>query len=410
MTKLTRLAVASVLSICITGVVAAQETVTLRVWDTMTEQSAGMDAMVAAFEAANPDINVERDVQAVDDMRPTIQAALNSGSGPDVFYYDTGPGFAGVLAGGGLLRPLDDLYASGKLDQVYEWTRERSTFEGTTYGIGNAIEFLSVYYNADLFAEHGLSEPTTYEEFLSACDTFKEAGIIPVAFGNSAGWPAFHIFSLYANNLVPQDQLQAMIRGEESWDNPQVVAAIEAAFVEMQDRGCYSPSVNAASYDDANALFTSGMAAMTMTGSWIIPVFSEAPFNVDFFFLPAPTGGTTTPPAGLGSGWFISAATAHPEASERFLEFLYDPANAAYWVEQMSIIPPYAIDAASLNASPLMSETMQSLADPSAMGLNIDVLTPEAFNTTMLDGFQAVLGGDRTAAEQAQALQSAMPQ
>ena len=32
-------------------------------------------------------------------MRPTIQAALNSGSGPDVFYYDTGPGFAGVLAG-----------------------------------------------------------------------------------------------------------------------------------------------------------------------------------------------------------------------------------------------------------------------------------------------------------------------
>jgi raffinose/stachyose/melibiose transport system substrate-binding protein len=367
-----------------------------------------MDAMVAAFEAANPDINVERDVQATDDMRPTIQTALNSGTGPDVFYYDTGPGFAGVLAEAGLLRPLDNLYADGSI-KVYDWTRERSTFGGTTYGIGNAVEFLSVYYNADIFAAQGLSEPTTYDEFLAACETLKAAGITPVAFGNAAGWPAFHIFSLYANNMVPQERIQAMIRGEESWDNPEIVAAIRAAFVEMQERGCYSPSVNAASYDDANALFTSGMAAMTMTGSWVIPVFGEAPFKIDFFFLPAPNGGTTMPPAGLGSGWFVSAATQQPEAAERFLKFLYDPANASYWVEQMSIIPPYSMDASTLNASPLMAETMQSL-NPEAMGLNIDVLTPEAFNTTMLDGFQAVLAGDRTPEEQAAALQAAMPQ
>jgi ABC-type glycerol-3-phosphate transport system substrate-binding protein len=150
------------------------------------------------------------------------------------------------------------------------------------------------------------------------------------------------------------------------------------------------------------------MAAMTMTGSWIIPVFNEAPFKVDFFFLPAPEGGTTMPPAGLGSGYFVSAATAHPEAADRFLTFLYDPANAAYWVEQMSIIPPYSMEAGSLNASPLMAETMESL-NPDAMGLNIDVLTPEAFNTTMLDGFQAVLAGDRTPEEQAKALQDSMP-
>jgi hypothetical protein len=72
----------------------------------------------------------------------------------------------------------------------------------------------------------------------------------------------------------------------------------------------------------------------------------------------------------------------------------------------MSIIPPYAIEAGSLNAAPLMATTMESL-NPEAMGLNIDVLTPEAFNTTMLDGFQAVLAGDRTPEEQATALEAA---
>jgi raffinose/stachyose/melibiose transport system substrate-binding protein len=408
MRHLTPLACASALALAAGGA-AAQDVTTLRVWDTFTETSEGMDALIAAFEEANPDIDVQRDVQSVDDMRPTIQTALNSGTGPDVFYYDTGPGFAGVLAEGGLLRPLDDLYASGALDHVYPWTRERSTFGGQTYGVGNAVEFLSVYYNADLFAELGLSEPTTYEEFLALCEPLTNAGVIPVAFGNAAGWPAFHVFSLYANNMVPQDRLQAMIAGTESWDSPEVVAAIQAAFIDMQEAGCFNPSVNASSYDDANALFTSGLAAMTMTGSWIIPVFQEATFNVDFFFLPAPEGGTTMPPAGLGSGYFVSAATENPEAADRFLTFLFDPVNASYWVEQMSIIPPYPMEAGSLDASPLMTETMQSL-NPDAMGLNIDVLTPEAFNTTMLDGFQAVLAGDRTAEEQAAALQDSMAQ
>jgi raffinose/stachyose/melibiose transport system substrate-binding protein len=175
----------------------------------------------------------------------------------------------------------------------------------------------------------------------------------------------------------------------------------------MQERGCYNPSVNAASYDDANALFTSGMAAMSMTGSWIVPVYAEAPFNVDFFFLPAPDGGTTMPPAGLGSGYFISAATTQPEAAERFVSFLFDPSNAIHWVEGNSVIPPYKIEAGSVNAAPLMAKVMEQL-NPDAMGLNIDVLTPEAFNTTMLDGFQAVLAGDRTAQEQAAALEASV--
>ena len=34
------------------------------------------------------------------------------------------------------------------------------------------------------------------------------------------------------------------------------------------------------------------------------------------------------PPAGLSSGYFVSAATEHPEEAERFLNFLFDPANA----------------------------------------------------------------------------------
>lgn len=383
--------------------------VTLRVWDSFTENSDGMDAIVAAFEAANPGIDVQRDVQSTEDMRAIIQTALNSGTGPDVFQYDTGPGFAGVLAGAGLLRPLDDLYASGALDAVYPWTKDRVTFDGKTWGIGNQVEFVTVYYNKDLFEENGVAVPTTYEEFLATCDALKGAGVVPIAFGNAAGWPAFHTFSAFANNMVPQDKLMSMIGGAEPWDSPEVTGAIQAAFVELEERGCYNPSVNAVGYDDANALFSAGQAGMTLTGSWMINTFKDAPFEAGFFPLPAPEGMETMPPAGLGGGYFVSAATEHPEEAETFLKFLFDPANAALWVEGMSVLPSYSLEDAQVEMTPLLQQASDALAGDK-MGVNVDVLTPEAFNTTMLDGFQAVLGGDRSAEEQAKALQDSVAQ
>ena len=42
------------------------------------------------------------------------------------------------------------------------------------------------------------------------------------------------------------------------------------------------------------------------------------------------------------------------------------------------------------------------------MGFNIDVLTPDNYNTMMFDGFQEVIGKVKTAQEQADDLEAAM--
>jgi raffinose/stachyose/melibiose transport system substrate-binding protein len=400
--------------VAITGVLLATvcagaqaDEVTLRVWDSFSEQTEGMDRFIAAFETSHPDIKISRDVQDGVEMRAVITTALNSGTGPDIIYYDTGPGFAGVLAANGLLRPLDDLYDSGALDAIFPWTRERTSFDGVTYGVGNELEFIGVYYNRDLFKQMGLEIPTTYDEFLDICAKLKAANITPVAFGDSAGWPAYHTFSVYANNHVPKDELTAMIEGGQSWDDPRVVQAIQAFFVDMNDKGYFMPSVNAISQEDANTYFSAGMAGMDITGSWMISVFSENTFDTGIFFLPAPEGNVALPPAGLGSGYFVSSKTSHPEEAKEFISFLFDPANAHFWVEDVNVIPPYAFDAGDLEVSNLLRFAIDAIGAVE-MGYNIDVLTPDAFNTAMHDGFQAVLAGDRTAAEQATVLQAAM--
>ena len=122
------------LSALLMGIVttSAQETVTLRVWDTFTEASdnAGMEKMIAAFEAANPNIKIERDTMVTDDMRPILRTALASGTGPDMMYYDTGPGFAGVLAEAEACscRWTMPISRRAGMIRIFEWTKARTTF------------------------------------------------------------------------------------------------------------------------------------------------------------------------------------------------------------------------------------------------------------------------------------------
>ena len=81
---------------------AAGEKVKVLFWDQFPDVSDQMDAVVADFNAAHPNIEVTRESYQTEAMRDVIKTALSSGTGPDIFYYDLGPGFTGVLAKAGL--------------------------------------------------------------------------------------------------------------------------------------------------------------------------------------------------------------------------------------------------------------------------------------------------------------------
>jgi raffinose/stachyose/melibiose transport system substrate-binding protein len=264
----------------VTAVWAAPEKVVLRVWDSFTEQaqSQGMDKLVAAFSSKFPNVTIQREAQSIDNMRPVLQTALASGTGPDLMYYDTGPGFAGVLAKAGLLRPLDDAYKSYGWDKrIFPWTRERATFDGKTYGIANELEFVWVYYNKSIFQKLGVGEPKTYQEFIAVCEKAKKAGYVPISFADKDKWPAFHQFSILSNNIVGKKKLLDTIAGKVSWKDPDYVRAVKLFFVDMNKAGYFIKDSTAVSYDDGNAVFYTGKAAMHMTGTWLISGMTTSP-------------------------------------------------------------------------------------------------------------------------------------
>ena len=76
------------------GDVQAQEPVELRVWDQFTDptESDNADAIYAAFMEQNPNITITREVFATEQMRDVVNTAISSGTGPDLIFYDAGPG------------------------------------------------------------------------------------------------------------------------------------------------------------------------------------------------------------------------------------------------------------------------------------------------------------------------------
>src|SRR5258705_7430816 len=65
---------------------------------------------IATFEAQEKNVKVKLNTLPTDQLRTVLQTQLRSGKGPDIFGYDTGPGFAGVLASAGLLYDLTSAY------------------------------------------------------------------------------------------------------------------------------------------------------------------------------------------------------------------------------------------------------------------------------------------------------------
>jgi raffinose/stachyose/melibiose transport system substrate-binding protein len=392
---------------------AAGEKATVLFWDQFADVSDRMDAIVADFNATHPNIEVVRESYDAQAMRDVIKTALTSGSGPDIFYYDLGPGNAGVLAKAGLLLPLDDAYADFGWDKhIFNWTRERSTFDGKSYGVANELEFIGIFYNKQIFQDNGWSEPKDWNEFLALCDKAKAAGLIPIAFANGDSWPSFHMFAMMMNNIVGKERLTQMVSGKESWDNPDTVAAIKMFFVDMNQAGYFVPDVNAVSYDDGNALFQTGKAAMLATGTWMVesltnPEQTQVP--VGFFFLPSINGNPVVVPGGIGSGWVVSSSAKHPQETLEFLNYLISDEMGKRWVSEIRAVPAYPVDTSGLEIPELQAFALDIIGKQAGgMGYNIDVLTPDNFNNVMWDGFAAVLAGAKTPEQQAADLEAAM--
>lgn len=385
----------------------------LVIWDGQTESVGNLlyQSFVDGF-SAETGIEVERIPIKVEDLRNTIKPAINSGEGPDVFTYDPGAGYLGVLASSGLaLDVTGEANARGWYDRHMDWTLNQCTFGGKLYGIGNQVEALGVFYNKELFEAHGVTVPETYDEFLAACETFKSAGVLPLMIDDLDQWPGFHLESLWLNAFVGPQAVTDVLALKAGWDQPEFGAAMDELY-RLVTAGYTPPTPNAISYDDANNQFMSGQAAMRPTGGWQIGAYSDPEMSLiaeqcGFFFLPSANGMPTSAPGGIGEAMVINGRTQNADIALDYLDYIFTGDRIQAWYEGAYIPSVEGIDLSSFDLPPLFKAYAEELLGSENMGYNIDVLMPAKVNDLTQNIMQELLAGKRDGAAYMQDKQAA---
>ena len=173
-------------------------------WD--SHNSGGMQEIVEAlaeeFEAQKQGVTVEHQGFETAQLDDQLQRAVQSGEGPDISQINNGENSMGPMVRAGLILPMDD-YA-----EQYGWNdllspgliaRNRYTEDGETigqgvlWGVSSTAEIVGFYYNKQIFADNGVEIPETFADLEAAMQTFKDAGVTPLVFGNLDPWPAIHL-------------------------------------------------------------------------------------------------------------------------------------------------------------------------------------------------------------------------
>src|SRR5262245_9902587 len=182
-----------------------------------------LDAIVAAFEAENPNIHIEVQTAAYADYFTSLQTQIAGGSAPDTFELNY-ENFVTYARSGALL----DLspYLDGSIDpaRYYPLALEGFSDGGTQYGLPATFSDVVLIYNRTLFDEAGLDYPTadwTWADYTAAAEalTDAEAGVY-------GGFQPVSFFEFY-KSLAQEGGEFFDADGQAAFNSPEGVAAAE---------------------------------------------------------------------------------------------------------------------------------------------------------------------------------------
>lgn len=295
------------------------------------------EGLADQFEEENPDIRVL--VQNVPDPETALRTRLVKNDVPDVLTLN-GNGTFGELASAGIFtdfadQPVVDDVKPGYIEVLQSLGASEP---GAVNGVPFAANASGVLYNEELFAEHGVTVPTTYDELIAAAKTFEAAGVTPFYGMLADAWTAQSPLAPITAQTAPDNFFPDRFAGSTTFATGWRTAADELG--ELFDYT--QPDPAAFGYQEGTRAFATGESAMLLLGSYAVPQIRtfEPEFTVGSFALPATNDPQrTTLVSGIDVLITAGAAGTHPEESQRFIEFLMQPDVVQRYAEDQVAIP-----------------------------------------------------------------------
>lgn len=311
---------------------------TVSVWSWRDQDKEIWTKVEKALQDAGKDIKIDFRSVTATQYDASLQTAMNGGQGPDILTIRAGAGVTKyaepkqIVALGDKVPGLKD-FSDGTLGQV--------SFNGAVFAVPFAVQTTQFFYNKDIFAQHNLSEPKSWNDLMEIMKTLKEKGITPMSVSGREGWALNLIVDSVGATSLGDEWVQGLIDGKNKYNDPEfvdVLSRINDLKVYFQD------GFMAAGYQDMQTAFAQGQTAIILDGIWAVKALKEQnpELNMGSFMTPPVNAGDPSRIyAFVDGGYALNAGSENQEAALEVLKFAASKDYGQFYTDTFGEISAY---------------------------------------------------------------------
>lgn len=354
----------------------------------------------AAFEKKNSNVDVKIEAIQNEDMDGKLQTALQDpDSAPDIFLARGGRKLRDVVEAGQVMDLTDKI--SDNVKTQMKTSLDTMTLDGKIYGVPQSVLPGGIWYSKDLFAKAGITDtPKTWDDFASAVNKLKAAGITPIALGGKDAWPAAHWYYWFA---LRECSSSAMDKAASDMDfNNQCWVKAGEDVQKLLDLDAFNDGFLTTSAQQGASssagLVANHMAAMELMGGWEPGVIRDlTPDKKDmadlgFFTFPEMPGEEGDPTAMLAGADGMSVGSWAPDAAVDFLNFISEKEWQEKYADAFVTIPA-ATNAQGAVKNEALKQVLAVYDKASSVSLWLDTVFGQNIGNALNEGVVNMMAG-----------------
>ena len=294
----------------------------IKVWHTYAIDTTEEDAMnnvVAAFEAAHPEIDLTVEYKPFDDAKSAFITAAQAGEAPDVVRIQNdalGEVAANSVGGVSILEDLAP-YMTAAESSAYGSSLSGVTVSGKVLGLPQSGDSLALYYNKDVLDAAGVDYTNISAwgttEFIGAANAVADPmnDTWGVCFPYKSAYQFWPWMTGYGGSIFDSN-------GNPTINSVATVTAIQTigTLLAGHPDGAYGPLMKVGcDWGNMEDMFKANKVAFMIQGPWAYGGINDANVNFGFSTLPdSPVAIPFSPFVGM-KGWSVSSGSANKEAA-----------------------------------------------------------------------------------------------
>jgi multiple sugar transport system substrate-binding protein len=299
-------------------------TVVLSGWQSSGDEGKALDAVLAGFKAAYP--NIKLDYQPVaTDYATAMAAKFSSGAPPDVFYVDSS--LAPDWIDQGVLEDVGTMASERGFDTSQFFPGYLDAFtgpDGKIYGFPKDGNTLAMAYNTDMFTAAGLQPPTTWDELKAAATKLTTGNQKAFCLSSTLDRALAFIYQ-NGGSLLSDDKTTDTV------DTPEVKDAL-TTYLGWFKSGQGARPADLKGDDWCGKALGLKQVAMIFEGGWLDPYMKSTYPDTKYAWAEMPKG-TQQATLGFTVSYSIGADSKNKDAAWVLLTYLTGPDGMKIWTQ-----------------------------------------------------------------------------